>query len=207
MKIAVVGLGYVGLSNAVLLAQHHQVVAVDVTQARVDMVNARRSPIEDVELSDYLANRKLDLTATTDLASAVAGASFVIVATPTDYDPVEDFFNTSSVDSVAAAVIATDPDAVVVVKSTIPVGYVTRLREKLGNRMDGDGRIQVVCDEHRSRHRNIEAALDRLEELLRQALVVQKKRRATKPSRGSQERRLTDKKRRGEIKRMRRGDD
>lgn len=82
-----------------------------------------------------------------------------------------------------------------------------RLREKLGNRMDGDGRIQVVCDEHRSRHRNIEAALDRLEELLRQALVVQKKRRATKPSRGSQERRLTDKKRRGEIKRMRRGDD
>ena len=133
MKIAVVGLGYVGLSNAVLLAQHHQVVAVDVTQARVDMVNARRSPIEDVELSDYLANRKLDLTATTDLASAVAGASFVIVATPTDYDPVEDFFNTSSVDSVAAAVIATDPDAVVVVKSTIPVGYVTRLREKLGS--------------------------------------------------------------------------
>ncbi len=82
-----------------------------------------------------------------------------------------------------------------------------RLREKLGNRMDGDGRIQVVCEEHRSRHRNIETALDRLEELLRQALVVQKKRRATKPTRGSQERRLTDKKRRGDIKRMRRGDD
>jgi UDPglucose 6-dehydrogenase len=106
---------------------------VDVTQKRVDLVNARKSPIEDAELEDYLATRDLNLTATTDLASAVRGAAYVIVATPTDYDPVENFFDTSSVDAVTKAVIETDPDAVVVVKSTIPVGYVSQMRVTTGS--------------------------------------------------------------------------
>ena len=133
MKIAVVGLGYVGLSNAVLLAQNHAVVAVDITPERVAMVNARTCPIEDAELEDYLANRKLDLTATTDLEAAVTGAAFVIVATPTDYDPVENFFNTASVDAVTRIVLEAAPDAVVVIKSTIPVGYVNHMRAELGS--------------------------------------------------------------------------
>jgi UDPglucose 6-dehydrogenase len=133
MKIAVIGLGYVGMSNAVLLAQHNQVVAVDLSTTRVDLVNNRKSPIEDTELEDVLANGTLDLTATTDLAAAVQGATFVIVATPTDYDPIENFFNTSSVDSVTSAVLEADHNAVVVIKSTIPVGYVTRLRAETGS--------------------------------------------------------------------------
>ena len=133
MKIAVVGLGYVGLSNAVLLAQNHEVVAVDITPERVAMVNARKSPIEDRELEEYLATRDLDLTATTDLEAAVIGATFVIVATPTDYDPVENFFDTSSVDTVIRKVLAADPEAVTVIKSTIPVGYVTEMRAALGS--------------------------------------------------------------------------
>jgi UDPglucose 6-dehydrogenase len=133
MKIAVIGLGYVGMSNAVLLAQHNEVVAVDLSTARVSLVNNRKSPIEDPELEDVLANRTLNLTATTDLAAAVQGATFVIVATPTDYDPVENFFDTSSVDSVTRAVLEADPNAVVVIKSTIPVGYVTRFRAEFGS--------------------------------------------------------------------------
>ena len=133
MKIAVIGLGYVGMSNAVLLAQHNQVVAVDLSTVRVDLVNNRKSPIEDPEIEDVLANKTLDLTATTDLAAAVQGATFVIVATPTDYDPVENFFDTSSVDSVTRAVLKADPEAVVVIKSTIPVGCVTRLRAEIGS--------------------------------------------------------------------------
>jgi UDPglucose 6-dehydrogenase len=133
MKIAVIGLGYVGMSNAVLLAQHNQVVAVDLSTTRVDLVNNRKSPIEDPELEDVLANKTLDLTATCDLAAAVQGATFVIVATPTDYDPVENYFDTSSVDSVTSAVLEADPNAVVVIKSTIPVGYVTRLRAETGS--------------------------------------------------------------------------
>ncbi len=133
MKIAVVGLGYVGMSNAVLLAQHNTVVAVDLIQDRVDLVNARQSPIDDAELKDYLATHPLDLTATTDLAQAVTGADYVIVATPTDYDPQENFFDTGSVDAVARAALAANPAIQVVVKSTIPVGYVTRLRKLLGS--------------------------------------------------------------------------
>jgi UDPglucose 6-dehydrogenase len=133
MKIAVIGLGYVGMSNAVLLAQHNQIVAVDLSTTRVDLVNNRKSPIEDPELEDVLANRTLDLTATTDLAAAVQGATFVIVATPTDYDPVKNYFDTSSVDSVTSAVLEADPNAVVVIKSTIPVGCVTRLRTETGS--------------------------------------------------------------------------
>ena len=130
-KISVVGLGYVGLSNAVLLAQHNQVTAVDVLEERVAMLNARNSPIEDAELEDYLKTKALDLTATTDLDAAVADAEFVIIATPTNYDPVENYFDTSSVDNLVRAVIKANPDTVVVIKSTIPVGYVRRLREEL----------------------------------------------------------------------------
>ncbi|MFZ3583773.1 nucleotide sugar dehydrogenase [Loktanella sp. DJP18] len=133
MKIAVIGLGYVGMSNAVLLAQNHTVVAVDLMQDRVDLVNARRSPIEDTELEDYLATRRLDLRATTDLAEAVEGADYAIVATPTDYDPQENFFNTRSVDAVAHQVLVANPDIHVVVKSTIPVGYIKKTRAILGS--------------------------------------------------------------------------
>lgn len=133
LKIAVIGLGYVGLSNAVLLAQRNEVVAVDISEQRVAMVNARRSPIEDVELEDYLANKPLSLSATTDLEVAVEGAAFVIVATPTDYDPKYNFFDTSSVDTVIRAVLAANETAFVVIKSTIPVGYVTKMRAELGS--------------------------------------------------------------------------
>ena len=130
MKIAVVGIGYVGLSNAVLLSQRHEVVAVDLDEAKVAAVNERRSPIVDAEISEYLATKELDLRATTDAADAITGASFVIVATPTDYDPESNYFNTGSVESVIRQVAATDPSAVVVVKSTIPVGFTERVREE-----------------------------------------------------------------------------
>ena len=133
MKIAVVGLGYVGLSNAVLLAQNHDVTAVDVNAARVEQVNARKSPIVDAELEDFLATRPLRLTATTELAAAVQGAELVVIATPTDYDPHTNHFDTSSVEDVARAALAANPNAAVVVKSTIPVGFITRLRRDLGS--------------------------------------------------------------------------
>ena len=128
MKIAVVGLGYVGLSNAVILAQRNEVVALDVAQRRVELVNARRSPIIDPELEDYLANRQLDLRATTDPADAYAGAGFIVVATPTDYDPRTNYFDTSSVESVVSDALEHAPDAAVVIKSTVPVGFTARLR-------------------------------------------------------------------------------
>jgi UDPglucose 6-dehydrogenase len=133
MKIAVVGLGYVGLSNAVLLAQNHDVTAVDVSAARVDLVNNRKSPIVDAELEDFLAHKSLQLTATTDLAAAARDAELVVIATPTDYDPHTNHFDTSSVENVARAVLAANPAASVVVKSTIPVGFITRLRRNLGS--------------------------------------------------------------------------
>jgi len=133
MKIAVMGLGYVGLSNAVLLSQHNNVVAVDISAERVAMLSHRRSPIEDEELQDYLQSKSLNLTATTGLAEAVHGASYVIVATPTDYDPVTNHFDTSSVDLVTRSALEADPYAVVVIKSTIPVGCVLRLRKELGS--------------------------------------------------------------------------
>jgi UDPglucose 6-dehydrogenase len=132
MKIAVVGLGYVGLSNAVLLAQAHSVTAVDVMPARVDMVNNRKSPIVDAELEQFLATRTLDLVATTDLDAACRQAELVVIATPTDYDPATNHFNTSSVESVARAALASNPDVKIVVKSTIPVGFIERVRRELG---------------------------------------------------------------------------
>ncbi len=133
MKIAVVGLGYVGLSNAVLLAQNHHVTAVDVSEVRVDLVNNRQSPIIDAELQDFLAHKPLQLTATTDLGAAARNAELVVIATPTDYDPQTNHFNTSSVENVAHAVLSANPAASVVVKSTIPVGFIARLRRKLGS--------------------------------------------------------------------------
>ncbi|EIE51104.1 UDP-glucose 6-dehydrogenase [Salipiger aestuarii] len=131
MKIAVAGLGYVGLSNAVLLAQNNAVTAVDVSQERIDMVNAGKSPVVDAELEDFLANRTLDLGATLDPAAAYADADFVIVATPTNYDAKSNYFDTSSVEQVIAQVIAVNPRATIVIKSTIPVGYVRHVRREM----------------------------------------------------------------------------
>ena len=130
MKIAVVGTGYVGLSNAVVLAQHHEVVALDIDRDKGEQLNDRVSPIVDPELQDYLSTRELDLRATTDPQEAYAGAEWVIIATPTDYDTETNFFNTTSVEAVLADVLRLNPDATVVIKSTIPVGYTERLREQ-----------------------------------------------------------------------------
>jgi UDPglucose 6-dehydrogenase len=132
MKIAVAGTGYVGLAQAVLLAQHHEVVALDIVPAKVDMINRRESPIDDTELSDYLANKPLNLRATLSAEDAFGGADFIIVATPTDYDPETNYFNTSSVEMVVRKAMALNPKAVVVVKSTVPVGFTARVRAELG---------------------------------------------------------------------------
>jgi len=131
MKIVVVGLGYVGLSNAVLLAQHNEVIGVDISHERVDALNARRSPIMDAELSEYLAEKDLNLSASTDLNVSVRGADYVIVSTPTNYDEETNFFDTSSVEAVIAQVIESEPSACIVVKSTVPVGFIEDVRERL----------------------------------------------------------------------------
>lgn len=132
-KIAVVGTGYVGISNAVLLAQHNRVVALDIDPKKVELLNNRTSPISDPEIEEYLANKPLDLTATTDKSLAYDGTEFVIVATPTDYDPDTNYFNTTTVEAVISDALAMAPGALIVVKSTVPVGFTERMRAETGS--------------------------------------------------------------------------
>ena len=130
MKIAVAGTGYVGLSIAVLLAQHHEVTAVDIIPEKVDLINNRKSPIQDDYIEDYLANKKLNLTATLDAQSAYCDADFVVIAAPTNYDSKLNYFDTSAVESVIQLVIKVNPNAIMIIKSTIPVGFTAMVREK-----------------------------------------------------------------------------
>ncbi|WP_288605528.1 nucleotide sugar dehydrogenase [uncultured Treponema sp.] len=132
MKIAVAGTGYVGLSNAILLSQHNEVFATDIIQAKVDLINSKKSPIVDKEIEEYLANKKLNLTATTDAKLAYNDADFIIISTPTNYDPEKNYFDTSSVEAVLKLVKEINPEATVVIKSTIPVGYTEKIRVEMG---------------------------------------------------------------------------
>ncbi|MBR2172313.1 nucleotide sugar dehydrogenase [Sphingopyxis sp.] len=133
VKITVVGTGYVGISNAVLLAQRNEVVALDIDARKVEQINVRQSPIADPEIEDYLANKPLNLIATTDRDAAYSGADFVIVATPTDYDPDTNYFNTQTVESVIADALVKAPAALIIVKSTVPVGFTERMRAEYGS--------------------------------------------------------------------------
>jgi UDPglucose 6-dehydrogenase len=130
MRISVAGIGYVGLSNAVLLAQHNEVIALDINKEKVEMINNRKSPIIDAEIAEYLATKDLNLRATTDNHEAYKDAGYVIISTPTDYDPDKNYFDTSSVETVIANVLAINPEAIMVIKSTVPVGYTENAKEK-----------------------------------------------------------------------------
>jgi UDPglucose 6-dehydrogenase len=132
MKIAVAGIGYVGLSNAILLSQHNEVTAVDVFQEKADMINNRKSPIVDKEITEYLSTKELNLRATTDGASAYKDAEYIIIATPTNYDPDKNYFDTSSIEKVIELVLKVNTNAVMVIKSTVPVGYTKSIKEKYG---------------------------------------------------------------------------
>ncbi|MBG9750877.1 nucleotide sugar dehydrogenase [Bacillus thuringiensis] len=130
MKITIAGTGYVGLSNAILLAQHNEVIALDIIQEKVDMINNRKSPIIDNEIEEFLATKELNLVATTDNYKAFKDAEYVIIATPTNYDPDKNYFNTRTVEAVIANVLSINPEAIMIVKSTVPVGYVEKIKEK-----------------------------------------------------------------------------
>ena len=133
LKIAVAGTGYVGLSIATLLSQHHQVTAVDVIPEKVNLINQRKSPIQDEYIEKYLAEKPLNLTATLDGTTAYQEADFVVIATPTNYDPVKNYFDTSHVEEVIEVVKRVNPNAIMVIKSTIPVGYTENIRKKMNS--------------------------------------------------------------------------
>ena len=148
MKIAVAGTGYVGLSIATLLAQKHQVVAVDVIPEKVEKINQKISPIQDEYIEQYLAEKPLNLVATLDGRKAYADADFVVIAAPTNYDPKKNFFDTSHVEEVIELVLEVNPDAVMVIKSTVPVGYTKHIREKFSYRERlADGTFKVVVED------------------------------------------------------------